>query len=100
VSDHKTEAVIDRVVELLPICMCGDPLALAQYVLDMLGRLNVEGWDSLKWEDLPTMFFISWANDQDYAEHGGSIRCSWLTGKGEDLRDELEKLLQSVEDEK
>lgn len=66
-------------------------------MLGLLNKLNPDGgWDFLQWEDLPTMFFISWANDQNYAEHGGSIRCSWLTGTGEKLRNELAQLLEGI----
>ena len=39
------------------------------------------------------MFFLSWASNQDYIEHGATIRCSWITSKGEELLKDIETVL-------
>lgn len=82
---------------VLPLCDCGDTDALLRYILDMF-RLHVgqNTWATTNHDDLPTMFFLSWATNQDYIEHGATIRCSWTTPKGEELiRDIITILAES-----
>ena len=79
---------------VLPLCDCGDTDALLRYILEMF-QLHVgqETWSDNHHEDLPTMFFLSWASNQDYIEHGATIRCSWLTPKGGELLRDIETIL-------
>ena len=69
--------------ELLGLCGCGDPYIMMIYIRDYLSRLDENRW--LKYEDLAYMFFVYWANDKEFAEHGTTVRCSWLTKKGKEL---------------
>ena len=79
---------------VLPLCDCGDTDAILRWIVEMF-RLHVgqSTWSTTSYEDLPTMFFLSWASNQDYIEHGVSIRCSWLTPKGEELLRDIETIL-------
>jgi hypothetical protein len=79
---------------VLPLCDCGDTDSLLGYIVEMF-RLHVgqETWANTHHEDLPTMFFLSWATNQDYIEHGATIRCSWLTPKGEELLRDIATVL-------
>jgi len=80
---------------VLPLCDCGDTDALLGYIVEMFRTHVGEGtWANTNHEDLPTMFFLSWATSQDYIEHGATIRCSWITPKGEELLRDIETVLQ------
>lgn len=77
--------------EILPSCGCGDPLSIGYYVKTMIeSYVGQENWDKVNYDDLPTMFFLSWADRQGFTEHGTTIRCSWLTEKGEMLLRDLQ----------
>ena len=84
-------------IKILPSCGCGNPLSIGKYVKDMLMdyvHQDKDGddytcWDKVKYEDLPVMFFLSWADREEYIDHGGTIRCSWMTKKGEELLRDL-----------
>jgi hypothetical protein len=80
---------------VLPLCDCGDSDAILRYIVEMF-RLHVgqDTWDTTHHEDMPTMFFLSWATNQDYIEHGATIRCSWLTPKGEELLRDIDTILK------
>ena len=78
---------------VLPSCGCGDPSTIGRYVRDMLRRHVGHNGEGTEYEDLPTMFFLSWADREEYIEHGTTIRCSWLTAKGEELLRELDAIL-------
>lgn len=95
----KSEYVFTK---LLPSCGCGNPRSIsrsiAEYVLGMLKTYTPKaGEDPLiaaQYEDLPVMFFLSWADREGYIEHGTTIRCSWLTKKGEELIIDIEYALE------
>ena len=71
----------------LDLCACGNPDDLSIYIRDLLLKLRNQDWQS--YEDLPYMFFVNWANEKGYAEHGTTIRCSWLTVLGKELLRDL-----------
>jgi hypothetical protein len=76
--------------EILGFCGCGDPDELMEYVRKLLVKLYNQEWG--EYEDLPYMFFVSWANDKEFADHGVSVRCSWLTDIGRELLADIEKV--------
>jgi hypothetical protein len=80
---------------VLPLCGCGDSDAILRWIVEMF-RLHVgqSTWDTNSSEDMSTMFFLSWATSQDYIEHGATLRCSWMTPKGEELLRDIETVLQ------
>lgn len=91
---------------VLPSCGCGNPASIGMYVKDMLLKHVKRSdssedtcWCNNSYEDLPTMFFLSWADHEGYTEHGTTIRCSWLTPKGEDLLKDLIILEKEAEEE-
>ena len=70
---------------ILHQCGCGDTDSIVKYISEMLiTHVGETTWDSNNYDDMPVMFFLSWADNQGYIEHGCSIRCSWLTPKGFD----------------
>lgn len=81
---------------ILPSCGCGNPESIGKYVKDMLlkhvKQTNSEDrscWNITKYDDLPVMFFLSWATKEGYIDHGVTIRCSWMTKEGDDLLNDL-----------
>jgi hypothetical protein len=90
---------------VLPSCGCGTPSDIGRYVRGMLLKhvgypstkfVLGEGrkeWNENGYEDFPLMFFLSWATQEGYIEHGTTVRCSWLTSKGEELLRDLEQEL-------
>jgi|GEM_PF-3381572 len=83
-------------IGVLHFCGCGDPASVGAYVKDMLlkhvKQTNSDDsacWDNTHYEDLPTMFFLYWADNEDFIEHGSTIRCSWMTKKGDELLRDL-----------
>jgi len=81
--------------EILGLCDCGNPDEVMGYVYQ--GLLNLKNNIHGAYEDLPHMFWIYWANDRDFAEHGCSARCSWLTAKGKELMRDIETLMSEEE---
>lgn len=75
---------------ILGFCGCGNPDEVMLYVETMLEKLDNEEWGD--YEDMPYMFFVYWANENDFVEHGISARCSWLTDKGRDLLADIKKV--------
>ncbi len=75
----------------LGLCGCGNPEEVAGYVRERLALIR--GQDYPSYEDLPAMFFLYWADDKGLAEHGSTVRCAWLTEKGESVLRDLENLL-------
>jgi hypothetical protein len=73
--------------EILGFCGCGNPEDIRNYVKDMLIKLVNKEWGD--YEDYPYMFFVYWANDKGFAEHGTTARCSWLTKLGKELLSDL-----------
>jgi hypothetical protein len=83
-------------IKVLPSCGCGDPASIGRYVKDMLlrhvkqtGSDDTSCWKHTNYDDLPVMFFLSWADREGYIEHGTTIRCSWMTPKGDELLRDL-----------
>lgn len=78
---------------VLPSCGCGDPSAIGRYVKELLKHVGQTEdnscWERTSWDDLPVMFFLSWADREGYIEHGTTIRCSWMTEKGNELLRDL-----------
>jgi hypothetical protein len=76
--------------EILGLCGCGNPEEVMEYI-----RINLEKLDKCEYgeySDLPYMFFVYWANGKDFAEHGTSARCSWLTDYGQNVLNVIKKL--------
>jgi hypothetical protein len=78
---------------VLPSCGCGSPRSIAGYVVACLKKYTDDS-SRPDYEDLPAMFFLSWADHEDYIEHGSTIRCSWLTDKGKELIRDLETVMK------
>lgn len=82
---------------VLPSCGCGDPASIGKYVLDMLTNYVSHDGEGPKitprYEDLPVMFFLSWADREGYTEHGSTVRCSWISDKGKELIVDLKEVL-------
>lgn len=82
-------------IGVLPSCGCGNPSSIGKYVREMIQKHVYQGnkdysvWKNNNYEDLPTMFFLSWADREGYLEHGTTIRCSWLSDKGKELLNDL-----------
>ena len=81
---------------ILPSCGCGCPESIGQYVKEMFLKHVKQSysddcscWDNNDYDDLPVMFFLSWADREKYIEHGTTIRCSWMTEKGDELLNDL-----------
>jgi len=88
-SDCSHESPADFLqTEVLGFCGCGNPSEVMEYVRQMLLKLNAQDFGD--YEDLPYMFFVYWANDKEFAEHGTTARCSWLTDKGKELLRDIE----------
>lgn len=84
-------------IGVLPSCGCGEPEKIGKYAKDMfikhVKQTDEENgekiWKNNSYENLPLMFFLSWADREKYIEHGSTIRCSWMTEKGEKLLKDL-----------
>jgi len=88
-------------MEVLPSCGCGDPSSIGVYVRDMFLKHCKQNkledyscWDASDYEDMPTMFFLSWADREGYIEHGSTVRCSWMTVEGDELLIDLNTVLK------
>lgn len=88
-------------LNFLGLCGCGNSDEITVYIRDLLKKLDVpragdalKNWEWGDYEDLPYMFFVYWANEEGYAEHGCTVRCSWLTEKGEELLKDIEICLK------
>jgi hypothetical protein len=86
-------------IGVLPSCGCGDPASIGKYVKEMLlkhvhqtGSKDYSHNDRTSYDDLPVMFFLSWADSEGYIEHGSTIRCSWMTKKGDELLRDLTEI--------
>jgi len=79
-------------IKIIGLCSCGNPDEIMEYVKEMLEKLDSKNWG--KYEDKPYMFFVYWANDKGFAEHGSTVRCSWLTEKGKELLRDIKLCLE------
>jgi hypothetical protein len=91
-------------MSVLPSCGCGNPKSIGRYVRGMLlkyvgqtGATKHICWELTDYEDLPVMFFLSWADREGYIEHGTTIRCSWMTKKGDELLKDLNEVLNETQ---
>lgn len=87
-------------IGVLPSCGCGSPELLGMYVRRMLREHVVQSetadcacWSRNRYDDDSLMFFLSWACREGYIEHGTTIRCSWMTEKGNELLRDLDAVL-------
>lgn len=81
-------------IELLGSCGCGNPESNVDYVEKMLLR-HAADWSTSpgrssqtskeEYADPAVQFFLYWADDKGFTEHGSSIFGSWLTDKGRQL---------------
>lgn len=81
-------------IEILGFCGCGDPDDTMFYVKEMLEKLGKCDWEIPADKEREYMFFVYWANDKGFAEHGTTARCSWLTDVGEELLTDINKVLE------
>jgi hypothetical protein len=88
---HETQADYLQ-TELLGFCGCGNPEEMMMYVKALLEKLDKQEWGA--YEDKPYMFFVYWANDKGYAEHGTTARCSWLTPQGKELLADINTVIK------
>jgi hypothetical protein len=82
--------------EILGLCDCGNPDDVMIYIRDLLVKLKNTDWGS--YDDMPYMFFVYWANNKEFAEHGTSARCSWLTDKGIELLNDINLCIENEND--
>ena len=87
-------------IEILGLCGCGNPDDIMEYIYSMLKRLEPDKDGNAlygEYEDMPYMFFIYWANEKGFAEHGNTVRCSWLTKNGKELIRDIEVIINKKE---
>ena len=85
-------------IAILGFCGCGNPDEVMKYVYDMLKRvadITIDKGIEFEYSDLPSMFFLYWADKNNFIEHGTTIRCSWLTDLGKQLMADIEELQRS-----
>lgn len=67
-------------------CGCGDPQAASATLTGLLESFDDGGdrrfVDKVAPDNGAAMLILYWLTDLDLIEHGGSVSCSWLTGKG------------------
>ena len=80
---------------VLGMCGCGNPDDVMGYIGDMLEKIN-KGYN-FDYDNLSDMFFIYWANDKDFAEHGTTARCSRLTDEGKEVLSDIRVLQSEME---
>ena len=81
-------------IEILGLCGCGNPYEVMLYVKEMFEKLDNSQWEP--YENMPYMFFVYWANEEDFAEHGSTARCSWLTDKGKELLKDINSCIEET----
>jgi hypothetical protein len=79
--------------EVLGFCGCGNPDEVMKYVYNLL--ITIKNGESGSYEDMPYMFFVYWANENNFLEHGTTARCSWLTDLGHELLSDIEWCLKN-----
>lgn len=91
---------------ILPCCGCGNPYLVGKYIKEMLlrhvhqtGSGDYSCWECTNHEDFPdVMFFLSWATNKGYIEHGSTVRCSWMTPEGEELLRDLNDIEEEAKE--
>jgi len=80
-------------IEILGFCGCGNPEEVMVYVKEMLEKLDNKQWGN--YDDMPYMFFVEWADHNEFTEHGCTVRCSWLSDKGKELLKDINTCIES-----
>jgi hypothetical protein len=88
-----------RIGVLSGFCGCGDPESAYEHLRDVLRAFKapfetrLDSVEKLLKAEHPGMYwaYLYWLDHAGLTEHGGSVRGSWLTDKGEYLLDLLEK---------
>lgn len=80
-------------IEFLGLCGCGDPDAVMDYLGELLER--IEQGNPPEGEGLDWIFFLYWADDKEFADHGTSIRGAWLTEKGKEILNDIRKIKEA-----
>ena len=90
---------LEALINELGICGCGNPELAYKAVHEMLKRSSSKEESTITCamdnDDtaIPYIYFMAYVLDSlGFLEHGSSIRCSWLTEKGENLLKALEVL--------
>ena len=79
--------------EILGFCGCGDPNTVMLYVRDYLISLSKNEYGD--YSDIPYMFLAYWADHNGFTEHGTTVRCSWLTERGQELLADINWCLEN-----
>ncbi len=82
---------------VLGFCGCGSPDDVMLYVRDYLVKQQGNEWGN--YEDIPYMFLAYWASHNGFTEHGTTVRCSWLTDKGEELLADINWCVENEKEE-
>lgn len=90
---------LEETLNSLGICGCGNPDLAYKAVHEMLKRSSSKEESTITCAmdnddtSIPYIYFMAYMLDYlGFLEHGSSIRCSWLTEKGEKLLKALEVL--------
>lgn len=82
-------------INVLGFCGCGDPKAIMIYIRDFLLLQRDGEW--CEYDNLPFLFLCYWADANGFLEHGTTVRCGWLTEKGEELLKDLNWCIDNEE---
>jgi len=72
----------EQLCEQLGLCNCGNPDEIGDYLLETLSMCNRNDWGSIDYDDMARMLALHLLDQGELIEHGGTIRCSWPTGRG------------------
>lgn len=91
-------------IAILGTCGCGDPSSIMKYVKEMLLKYvkptdsqDTTCWNNFSYDDLPAYFFLSWADNKKFIEHGSSIGYSWMTPLGNELLKDIAEVEKEME---
>jgi hypothetical protein len=88
------DSLEDTILSRIGVCGCGDPVDMINYVKGMLDDINNEKFH--EYSDVPYMFFCNWFDNEGFLEHGVSVRCCWLSGKGKELLGDIDRHLATL----
>lgn len=80
-------------ISVLGFCGCGNQDDVMGYVYDMLKKVDNVHYE-FEYSDIQSMFFLYWADKQNFIEHGTTIRCPWLTDLGKQLITDIESCME------
>lgn len=86
----EAEEIDDIECDMLGLCGCGNPEEVREYIRERLERVANKQYPD--YEEIAEMFFLYVADNRGWLEHGGTIRCSWLTDKGKDVLKTLNRV--------